>query len=158
MLDLTLIAIGKLGRGPEHDLFDHYWTLIGATNRQWRATHIEIDDRKAPSGKPRKAWDADHILTKCPSGATLVCLDERGKTLSSSAIAAMLSSFEERAQPVCFAIGGPDGLDESVRARSTTSLSFGAMTWPHRLARVMLAEQLYRAAAISTGHPYHREG
>ncbi|MEO0412298.1 MAG: 23S rRNA (pseudouridine(1915)-N(3))-methyltransferase RlmH [Pseudomonadota bacterium] len=155
---MTLIAVGKLGRGAEADLVDHYLKLIPAVHRRWRLSPIEIDDRKATQGPDRKAWDAQRIVAKRPPGTALISLDERGKALTSMELAKRLSGFEDSARAVCFAIGGPDGLDDSVRDQSDILLSFGKMTWPHRLVRVMLAEQLYRAAAIDAGHPYHREG
>lgn len=158
MLDMTLIAVGKLGRGAEADLVDHYLKLIPGVHRRWRVSPIEIDDRKASQGTERKAWDAQRIFARRPVGAALISLDERGKAITSMELAKRLTQFEDHARSVCFAIGGPDGLDESVRDQSDLLLSFGKMTWPHRLARVMLAEQLYRAAAIDSGHPYHREG
>ncbi|MEM7570606.1 MAG: 23S rRNA (pseudouridine(1915)-N(3))-methyltransferase RlmH [Pseudomonadota bacterium] len=158
MLKISVIAIGRMGRGPEAELAQHYANQFSSLHNRWRLTMVEIDDRKAPSDNSRKRWDADQIFSKCGDDAALISLDERGKAMSSLGFAQTLARFEDQARPVCFAIGGPDGLDDSVRKRSDHCFSFGTLTWPHRLVRVMLAEQLYRAAAIDAGHPYHREG
>ena len=92
-----------------------------------------------------------------PKGATLVCLDERGKLVSSPDFAACLAGWRDGgAQDVAFVIGGADGIAPGLRAKADFSLSFGKMVWPHMLARVMLSEQLYRAASILAGAPYHR--
>jgi 23S rRNA (pseudouridine1915-N3)-methyltransferase len=92
-----------------------------------------------------------------PAGAVLVTLDERGKVMSSPEFAAMLARWRDGGrQDVAFVIGGADGIDPSLRAKADASVSFGAMVWPHMLVRVMIAEQLYRAATILGGGPYHR--
>ena len=93
---------------------------------------------------------------RCPSGR-LIALDERGDNLTSAALAEDVRRTRDAGVPVyVMAIGGPDGLDPSVRAAAHLVLSFGALTWPHQLVRVMLGEQLYRIATILAGHPYHR--
>ena len=98
------------------------------------------------------------LLSKViPEGAALCILDERGKTLSSPEFAATLAAWRDAGrQDAAFVIGGADGIDTTLRARADISISFGRMVWPHMLVRVMLAEQLYRAATILAGSPYHR--
>jgi 23S rRNA (pseudouridine1915-N3)-methyltransferase len=92
-----------------------------------------------------------------PSGALICTMDERGKVMSSPDFAKMLGDWRDQGrQDVAFIIGGADGIDPSLRAQADASLSFGKMVWPHMLVRVMLAEQLYRAASILSGGPYHR--
>jgi 23S rRNA (pseudouridine1915-N3)-methyltransferase len=113
----------------------------------------EVEDKKN-SGM---AAEAELLARSAPSGAHLVMLDERGGGLSSPEFAALLARWRDSGQQdVAFMIGGADGLDPALRAKSETSISFGAMVWPHMLVRVMLAEQLYRAATILGNGPYHR--
>ena len=92
-----------------------------------------------------------------PDGALICTLDERGKVMSSPDFAELIGNWRDQGrQDVAFVIGGADGIDPSLRAQADASLSFGKMVWPHMLVRVMLAEQLYRAASILSGGPYHR--
>lgn len=115
---------------------------------------IEVDDRKAKGRGPQSA----RLLERIPSGAIAVALDERGRQISSPDLARRMSDWRDEGRPeIVFLIGGADGHDESLRQRADLSLSLGRMVWPHMLARVMLAEQIYRAISILTGGPYHRE-
>jgi 23S rRNA (pseudouridine1915-N3)-methyltransferase len=103
------------------------------------------------------AAEADLLARAIPAGALIAALDERGAVLSSPEFAAQLAKWRDGGrQDVAFVIGGADGIDPALRARADFSLSFGRMVWPHMLVRVMLAEQLYRAATILGGGPYHR--
>ena len=103
------------------------------------------------------AAEADLLMRAVPVGAVTVCLDERGRLLSSPDFAAQLGLWRDGGrQDVAFVIGGADGIDPALRARANMAISFGQMVWPHMLVRVMLAEQLYRAATILAGGPYHR--
>lgn len=105
-----------------------------------------------------KAREGALLLAAVPAGAPLVALDERGVSLSSLGFAERIAGWRDRGlAELAFAIGGADGLDPAVLDRAETVLSLGPMTWPHRLARVLLLEQLYRAQQILAGHPYHRE-
>jgi 23S rRNA (pseudouridine1915-N3)-methyltransferase len=103
-----------------------------------------------------KRREADAILAALPAEALVVVLDQGGAALSSEAFAARLTQWLEHGKPVCFVVGGAEGLDARVLARADAVLSLGAFTWPHLLARAMLAEQIFRARAIAAGHPYHR--
>lgn len=145
-----------MGKGPEADLLALYEDRLKRLPQKWTASITEVDDRQAPNTAERKAWDAKKIAPLIPDAAYLIALDERGKTISSPALSTKLTQLEADARPICFAIGGPDGLDGAMRGRADFLLSFGAMTWPHKLVRAMLLEQLYRAGAIASGHPYHR--
>ena len=110
--------------------------------------------RRAAAGRPRPScWSA-----RCPPGALIAVLDERGQVLTSPEFAEQLAEWRDEGRgDVAFVIGGADGIAPDLRKRADFALSFGAMVWPHMLVRVMLAEQLYRAASILSGRPYHRE-
>ena len=152
-----LCAVGRLRAGPEHALMDDYITRFNRTGRALGlgpfAMH-EVEDRKGGGMEAEAA-----LLSRAvPSGALTVVLDERGRTLTSPEFADQLARWRDGGrQDVAFCIGGADGLAPSFREGADFSLSFGAMVWPHMLVRVMLAEQLYRAASILAGSPYHRE-
>ncbi len=155
-MKLSLITVGKLRKGPEAALIEDYllrFDRIGRNMGLGPASVIEVEDKKG-GGKPAEAA----LLAKAlPENATLVVLDERGKLLTSPAFATKLAGWRDQGQSnLAFMVGGADGLDASLLARADLKLSFGKMVWPHMLARVMLAEQLYRAASILSGAPYHR--
>ena len=153
---VRIIAVGQAKHGPEATLITDYLTRFDRTGRAiglGPATVTEVEDRKGQG----QAAEAQLLLSALPDGATVVALDERGKTMNSPRFAEMLGRYrDDGARDCVFVIGGADGLTEPVRARANMLLSFGTMVWPHMLARVMLAEQLYRAATILTGGPYHR--
>ena len=157
MMRLRIAAVGRLGaRTPEAALTDDYLTRFTQTGRALGlgpATIAEVEDRKGGG----KAAEAALLSRQIPEGAALIALDERGRLISSPDFAAALARFRDQGRPeaVCL-IGGADGLDPALRDRADLVLSFGAMVWPHMLVRVMLAEQLYRAATILAGGPYHR--
>ncbi len=155
-MKLSLIAVGRLRKGPEAALVADYLTRferIGRNMGLGPVSVIEVEDKKG-GGKPAEAA----LLAKAlPEGATLVVLDERGTLLTSPEFATRLAGWRDQGQAnLAFLIGGADGLDASLLARADLKLSLGKMVWPHMLARVMLAEQLYRAASILSGAPYHR--
>lgn len=151
-----LCAVGRLRAGPERDLLDDYTTRFDRTGRALALgpfSEHEVEDKRG-GGMAAEAQLLDRAI---PSGALLVTLDERGKLLSSPEFAALLAGWRDGGrQDVAFVIGGADGIAPELRARADASISFGRMVWPHMLVRVMLAEQLYRAAAILAGTPYHR--
>ena len=151
-----LIAVGRLRAGPERDLVEDYFQRFDRTGRPLGLGPVvehEVEDKKNLG----MAAEADLLARAVPSGAVLVTLDERGKLISSPEFAAMLARWRDGGrQDVAFVIGGADGIDPILRAKADASVSFGAMVWPHMLVRVMIAEQLYRAATILGGGPYHR--
>lgn len=151
-----LIAVGRLRAGPERDLVDDYVLRFDRTGRPLGlgpAVEHEVEDKKNLG----MGAEAELLARAVPSGAVLVTLDERGRVMTSPEFAAMLAKWRDGGrQDVAFVIGGADGIDPGLRARADASVSFGAMVWPHMLVRVMLAEQLYRAATILGGGPYHR--
>jgi 23S rRNA (pseudouridine1915-N3)-methyltransferase len=154
---VTVCAVGRLRAGPEKALVNDYLARFDRLGRGLgigSVRLVEIDDRRG--GGP--AAEAERILAAVPGGALLVALDERGDHPSSPEIAALLAGCADAGRDLAFAIGGADGLDPSVRDRADRRVAFGRVVWPHMLARVMLAEQLYRAASILAGTPYHRGG
>jgi 23S rRNA (pseudouridine1915-N3)-methyltransferase len=147
-----LIAIGRLRRGPELELFERYSGRL-----RHRLTVAEL--REEP-GTPAvvKRREAAALIGALPHDAFAVALDLGGQALDSQGFADRLAQWVALSRPVCFLIGGAEGLDTTVLGRADYILSLGTMTWPHLLVRAMLAEQLYRAQAIGQGHPYHRSG
>ncbi|MEM1238166.1 MAG: 23S rRNA (pseudouridine(1915)-N(3))-methyltransferase RlmH [Pseudomonadota bacterium] len=153
---VTVCAVGRLRAGPERDLIDDYTTRFERTGRALGLTSLTITEVEAKKGGGM-AEEAALLERALPSGAALCCLDERGKLLSSPVFASRLARWrDDGTQDLAFVIGGADGIDPALRARADMALSFGKMVWPHMLARVMLSEQLYRAASILSGSPYHR--
>ena len=154
-MKLHVCAVGRLRAGPERTLADDYYPRFERTGRPlgWGpvAEH-EVEDKRGGG----MAAEGELLAKAVPVGALMVTLDERGRVMSSPDFAAMLAGWRDQAREVAFVIGGADGLDPGLRARAEASVSFGAMVWPHMLVRVMLAEQLYRAATILAGGPYHR--
>ncbi len=152
---LHVCAVGRLRAGPERVLADDYYERFNRTGRPLGLGPVvehEVEDKKGGG----MAAEAELLGRAVPAGAVLVTLDERGKVMTSPEFAAMLGGWRDQAREVAFVIGGADGIDPSLRGRAEASVSFGAMVWPHMLVRVMLAEQLYRAATILAGGPYHR--
>ena len=146
---LYIIAVGRMRRGVESNLFEHYSNRI-----RWPLDLREIDDRKVAKNRNR---EGAAILSAVPDGAVVVTLDERGCNLTSETFARRIAVWQNlRIADLAFLIGGADGLSEEVRQRADLLLAFGTATWPHLLVRGMLVEQLYRAQQILTGHPYHR--
>ncbi|MEE2565644.1 23S rRNA (pseudouridine(1915)-N(3))-methyltransferase RlmH [Hyphobacterium marinum] len=154
---LTIAAIGRIKTGAERDLLNDYLDRASAAGRPLGlgpAGETEIDNR-ALTGK---SAESAALAAAVPDGARLCLMDERGKTLSSRDLAQTLGRWrDDGAREAVFVIGGADGLDHAAFARPDLVLSFGPMVWPHKLARVMLAEQLYRAVSILGGSPYHRD-
>jgi 23S rRNA (pseudouridine1915-N3)-methyltransferase len=119
---------------------------------------VKAEPREAGAGAERcRAREAQRIRDAMPAGARLVALDERGADLDSARLAARLDAWRRDARPVAIVIGGPDGLEPALKAAADETLRLSSLTLPHALVRVLLAEQLYRAWTITSGHPYHRE-
>ncbi|HEV3184786.1 MAG TPA: 23S rRNA (pseudouridine(1915)-N(3))-methyltransferase RlmH [Xanthobacteraceae bacterium] len=156
---LVVAAVGRLKRGPEHDLAERYRERAvnsGRTIGIRAVTISEIDESRARRAKDRVAEEAAALKSLIPAGAAVVALDERGESLASDALAQRLARWRDEGRDVALIIGGPDGLAPDLVARADLRLAFGRATWPHQLVRIMLWEQLYRAIAILSGHPYHR--
>ncbi|MEO7814645.1 MAG: 23S rRNA (pseudouridine(1915)-N(3))-methyltransferase RlmH [Sphingomicrobium sp.] len=138
---LHIIARGKIGRSPEAELVERYLKRIA-----WPAKVTELPDRGG-------------VIPPGPPASVTILLDERGTILSSTDFAKKLDGWRDGGKREArFLIGAADGHDEALRGSADLMLSFGAATWPHMLARAMLAEQLFRATSILANHPYHREG
>jgi len=152
-----ICAVGRLRTGPEADLLDDYLTRFDRSGRALSLSKGEVREVEDKKGKGMQA-EADLLARAIPDGATVVALDERGQVLSSPEFATKIAHWrDDGCADLAFVIGGADGLSKEMRARADFKLSFGRMVWPHMLARVMLSEQLYRAASILAGAPYHRE-
>lgn len=151
-----ICAVGRLRAGPERELIDDYLTRFDRTGRALGlgpANLIEVEDKKGGG----MAAEAELLSKAVPDGALICVLDERGKLQSSPDFAASLAGWRDQGRgDVAFIIGGADGIAPDLRKSADAALSFGKMVWPHMLARVMLSEQLYRAASILAGAPYHR--
>ncbi len=149
---IIIAAMGRQRAGPEKTLFESYTKRL-----PWPTRLVEVTEPRGGTPGERKCREAERLLKAIPDRATVVALDEGGRALTSRAFARHIARWrDDGIQDLAFVIGGADGLDRTVIERAGTILSFGPMTWPHLLARVLLAEQLYRAHAILTGHPYHR--
>jgi 23S rRNA (pseudouridine1915-N3)-methyltransferase len=157
---LLIAAVGKLKQGPERELFAHYLGRAEAAGRKLHLSPlsvIEVAESKAATATVRRKSEAEALIGKIPSSHRLICLDRTGETLSSEGLAALLAKLRDGGdQGVTFLIGGADGNAPETVAGAAKVLSLGPMTLPHGLVRIVLAEQLYRAATILAGHPYHR--
>jgi 23S rRNA (pseudouridine1915-N3)-methyltransferase len=154
-LKITILAVGKLGSAPEAKLASDYAARAGAAGRALGLGPVEIVEVEAR--RPGKAAEAEALMARV-GAATLIAFDEHGVQMTSRALAALIARLrDDGARSLALAIGGADGLDATVLAAAAQTLAFGSQTWPHALARVMVAEQVYRAATILAGSPYHRE-
>ncbi len=153
---LHVCAVGRMRAGPERDLFDDYVQRADRTGRALGlgpTTLHEVEDKKGGGA----AAEAVLLERALPQGSVRVALDERGKLLTSPRFARQIADWRDAGRSdLAFVIGGADGIDPALRDTMDFSLSFGAMVWPHMLARVMLVEQIYRATTILAGGPYHR--
>ena len=159
-MKLILAAVGRLKAGPERELFDRYAKRAAALAGSAGLTGVafrEIDEGRARDLDERRASEAKALAEIAGKGAWICALDERGAALTSAGWAQEIARARDAGQGVyAVAIGGPDGFDPAFRAAARSVVAFGALTWPHQLARVMAAEQIYRSLTILTGHPYHR--
>lgn len=152
-MQITIATIGKAKSGPEQALVDEYIKRNG-----WPVQFSYQNVKKRLSGEALKQAEAELLLGVVKECNVVIALDERGKSMGSAAFSQWMDArMMEGQNHFGFVIGGADGLDRTVRQKASLVLSFGQMTWPHAMVRAMLAEQLYRAWALSTGHPYHRE-
>ena len=157
---ITIAAIGRMKAGPERDLAQRYLDRFNQTGGRLGLSLAvrEIVESRAGSATARKDQEAAALLGALPAPVTLIVLDEAGKNIDSRAFAARLAEWRDGGiADVAFAIGGADGHGEAVLKAAKLRIAFGALTWPHQLVRLMLAEQCYRAATILSGHPYHRD-
>ena len=149
---LTIVCVGRARGGPEIALFERY---VGRL--PWSIAMLEVEERRKLPPTQRIEREAKLLLGAVPDGALVVALDEAGRSLTSAAFAKQIDRWrEDRVRDVAFLIGGADGLGEIVHQRAALVMALSAMTLPHLLVRPILAEQLYRAYTILTGHPYHK--
>jgi 23S rRNA (pseudouridine1915-N3)-methyltransferase len=157
---LILICIGRLKQGPERELAERYRDRFDDIGRKlgFRGLEIhEIAESRARDPATRIADEAAAISAAIPEKSAVVALDERGDNVDSAAFASRLGRWRDEAVAnTIFIIGGADGLSPDLRRKVKLRLAFGSATWPHQMVRVMLLEQIYRAATILAGHPYHR--
>lgn len=159
-MKLAIAAIGKMRNDPSAALTEDYVRRARETGRHIGfndMTLLEYDAPRGLEGDRRRDWESQKLLASIPADAVSVCLDERGNNVTSTHLAKYLEKHRDdgRANTV-FLIGGADGHDPAVTAQSDLIIAFGKATWPHMLVRAMLAEQIYRAMTILSGHPYHR--
>jgi 23S rRNA (pseudouridine1915-N3)-methyltransferase len=154
-LKITLLAIGRLARSPETELVRTYVERATNAGRSLGLGPVEVIE--AESRKPGKAAEAEVLRPHLTDAHVIVC-DEHGAARPSRAFAQEIAALRDRGvRRLVFVIGGADGLDAELLAQANGKLAFGPQTWPHALARAMLAEQVYRAVTILAGSPYHRD-
>jgi 23S rRNA (pseudouridine1915-N3)-methyltransferase len=157
---ILVISIGRLKQGPERELAERYRERFEDIGRKlgFRGLEVhEIPESRARDAATRIAEEASAISAAIPAKSALVALDERGDNLDSTAFARHLGRWrDEQIASTIFVIGGADGLSPDLRRMAKLRVAFGSATWPHQMVRVMLLEQIYRAATILAGHPYHR--
>ena len=152
---ITLLCVGRLGAAPEARLALDWAARATASGRAHGLGPVEIVEVEAR--RPGKAAEAEVLLDKLDDAWTIAC-DEHGEARASRDFAGLLGRLrDDGVRRLAFVIGGADGLDARVLATARSRLAFGPQTWPHALVRAMLAEQIYRAATIMAGSPYHRD-
>ena len=158
---LTLLCVGRSKAGAEKELSLRYIERANAAGRAIGFSGVELrelDESRARRPQDRKSDEAKAIFAALPPGAALVAFDEGGKLLGSRDFSAYLGKRRDAGAPaLALVIGGPDGRGPELRDKASLVLSLGPMTFPHNLARIVAAEQIYRAATILSGHPYHRD-
>jgi 23S rRNA (pseudouridine1915-N3)-methyltransferase len=156
---IVVLAVGRLKDGPERDLVARYVERARAAGRALgfgEVEVLEVAESRAPRPADRKAEEAHALRTRAGTAA-VIALDERGATLASEAFAQRLAGLRDAGtRDLAIVIGGADGLDPGFVAQAQDRLSFGRMTLPHQIVRILAAEQVYRAMTILAGHPYHR--
>ena len=157
---IVVIAIGRLKQGPERELAERYRERFDDIGRKlgFRGLEIhEIPESRAREAAARMSEEAAAISALIPDKSSIIALDERGETIDSATFARHLGRWRDESVPsAVFLIGGADGLSPELQGKAKLRVAFGAATWPHQMVRVLLLEQLYRAATILAGHPYHR--
>jgi len=159
-VEIAVLAVGRLKSGPESELAARYLDRARKTGRGlgFRGFEVqELAEGRGARAAERILQEEEALLAALSKGGSVVCLDAGGELADSESFAAGLRrDAEAGVARTVLVIGGPDGLGEKILARSDRRLSFGRLTWPHQIVRILLAEQLYRAMTILSGHPYHR--
>ena len=159
-MKITVHAVGRMKAGPERELADRYFQRLAksgpAVGLEFAGV-IEVPESRAQTASERRREEGRALQAQRQAGGALALLDERGRSFSSEDFAGRIGLLrDEGRKALLVAIGGPDGHDQSLRDQADLVVSLSAMTWPHQIVRIMLGEQLYRAATILAGHPYHR--
>ena len=150
------MAVGRFGRTPEAALARDYLDRANASGRSLGLSPVDLVEVEAR--KPGKMSEGEALLAALGEDVHLIACDEHGTALTSRALAERIGALRDTGtRRLVFVIGGADGLSPAVLAAAREKLAFGVQTWPHALARVMLAEQMYRAVTILAGSPYHRD-
>ena len=159
-MKVSVHAVGRMKAGPERELADRFFERFaksGPTIGLEFSGVVEIAEGRAQTANERRREEGQKLQTQLQQGTALILLDERGRNLSSEDFAGRIGLLRDGGRKaLVIAIGGADGHDQPLRDQAELVMSFGLLTWPHQLVRVMLGEQLYRAATILSGHPYHR--
>lgn len=157
---ISIVAVGRMKAGPERELAARFLDRALTSGKALGLSGFsvtELPESRASSADARKAEEARAIEDALPERAVLIALDERGKSVSSPDFANRIGQWRDMGRTaLVLVLGGADGLSPQLRTAADLVLSFSAMTWPHQLARILAAEQLYRATTILSGHPYHR--
>ena len=152
--------MGRLKRAPEAALCADYQARAEKLGRQVglsKVDIVEVAEAQEAQSAARKSREAEALTAKLSAGAQVICLDEHGQHVDSKQFSTIIKNAADGGvSELAFVVGGPDGLSPDILAAATRTLCFGRMTWPHRLARVMLLEQIYRAVTLMVNHPYHR--
>ncbi|MBO6813528.1 MAG: 23S rRNA (pseudouridine(1915)-N(3))-methyltransferase RlmH [Rhizobiaceae bacterium] len=158
---LAILAVGRMKAGPERELYDRYHQRISRSGGNLHLQGpdlVETAESRARDAIARRNAEAESLIASTGNAPRIILLDENGKDLDSRAFAALIREEQDAGtDTLSFALGGPDGHGDALRAKSFRKLRFGSFTWPHQMARIMLAEQIYRAITILSGHPYHRD-
>ena len=153
-MKITLLAVGRIKRGPERELVDDYLKRAKVMGRQLGIRDVSEIEVEAGG---RQADEGDALLAKIPVGAHVILMEERGTDWKSQAFANHLERLKDQGQgDLVFMIGGADGFTDEIKAKFSDQIRFGSLTWPHKLVRVLAAEQIYRALTIIHNHPYAR--
>ena len=159
-MKIGIFAVGRLKSGPEKELVARYLDRLKKTGRAQGLDFskvTEINESRASNAATRKREEAAALENTLSADTILVLLDENGASLDSVGFTKTLEKYKDQGKKeLVFAIGGADGLDRALKERANLILNFGAMTWPHQIVRILLAEQLYRSVTLMAGHPYHR--
>ena len=160
-MKIAIAAVARLKPSPETTLINDYLDRAARLGMQLGVPSVdlkEVEEKKPLSGEELKKREAELLLNAVPKNGVLVALDERGKTMSSRDFSSLIADFRDQGHgSLSFLLGGADGLHSDLRKQAHRTISFGSMTWPHALARVLLCEQIYRAFTIMGNHPYHRD-
>ena len=159
-MKIAIHAVGRMKAGPERELADRYLDRFAksgpAVGLEFSGV-VEIAEGRGQTASERRREEGQKLQSALQAGSALILLDERGRSFSSEEFAGRMGLLRDGGRKAAvIAIGGADGHDDSLRRQADLVLSLGVMTWPHQLVRIMIGEQLYRAATILAGHPYHR--